>query len=133
MLTIKWTDDCELGVEAIDNQHKHLIELMNQLALAIDKRKRAEDVGEDLVAIADELGRYMDEHFNDEEVLYRENGIDTTEHEKLHKDFIFRLRQSRDALIKGTDLRELLEVYRELLSWFMDHIKIEDKDLWASI
>lgn len=133
MLKIEWTEDCLTGVDLIDDQHKHLIGLINQLATAIDMKKKDEDVGNSLIDIADQLNSYVETHFRDEENLYRQNNIDFAEHKKLHSEFVNRLNISRDSLIAGNSLTELLKVYRELLYWFMDHIKHSDKSLMWNV
>jgi hemerythrin len=47
MLTIRWTEDCETGVALVDEQHKHLIDVMNRLAKAIDQKKTTETTDAD--------------------------------------------------------------------------------------
>lgn len=133
MLSLKWTDDMNLGVEVVDNQHKHLVELLNQLASDVDKLKRGLIVNEDLKEIANELIDYTHEHFSDEEALYLRNGINITEHAKLHEAFRLEIEEVK-LLLTGEEGKqnsnELLKVYSSLLTWVMEHIKVEDRAMW---
>lgn len=133
MLRLKWTENMNLGVEKVDKQHKHLVELLNQLALDIDKLRRGAIVGDDLNKVADDLVDYTHEHFADEESLYLRNGINITEHALLHEEFRLEMKEAKKLLtgeIGDQDPNELLKIYSTLLNWVMEHIKEEDRAMW---
>lgn len=133
MLEIVWNKDCEIGIDLIDQQHHKLVNILNDLAIQIEGLKSNKQVNEELMHIADELEAYTKTHFSDEEKMYLDLGKDITEHVKLHKKFTNDLAEVKEVLEhvqSDSDVANLLSVYRGLLTWFMNHIKEDDKDFW---
>ena len=64
---IEWSNELSVGIEEIDEQHKVLVDLLNQIHEAIQQRHGAEATGE----IIDRLGEYTRIHFAVEESLMR--------------------------------------------------------------
>ena len=65
METIRWSENISVNNYVIDNQHKYLIELTNNLILNSNAKVNSEIIGETLT----KLYKYSKEHFEDEEAL----------------------------------------------------------------
>ena len=63
MQEIEWTDDLSVGIELIDDQHKMLIERLNNLARAVEQHHGPEKIASTLQFLID----YTDFHFSAEE------------------------------------------------------------------
>lgn len=62
----RFTDDCVLGVEEIDAEHKHLFDLLND-AVYLMENEYIEDMYSEISELLQELEKYADEHFIHEE------------------------------------------------------------------
>lgn len=81
MEQLAWNDGLSIGVAEIDAQHKHLIDLVNVVARAVEKHEGQEVAGAALRSLCD----YAVEHFAAEEMLmdmdtYPEYDLHVTEH-----------------------------------------------------
>lgn len=86
MPVIIWTDKLSIGVAEIDNQHRRLVALINELhdAIAVGRDR------ETLAKVLDELMDYTFYHFDTEERLmrdhrYMERGLHENQHRELTK------------------------------------------------
>lgn len=118
MATLKWQDSYSVGNAHLDAQHKSLIELINRLD---DKAK----VGE----VLDGLGRYVAEHFRDEERMLEASGFpDLEAHRMLHRAFEAWLNEKQEAFRRGrgsTVLRDSMQSYLKV--WLTNHILFADR------
>jgi hemerythrin len=77
--------ELEIGITKIDNQHKELVNMINQMA-ALGEQAFSKDVMEQTLDI---LGEYVVQHFNDEETLQTQcNYPKYSEHKLQHDDFV---------------------------------------------
>jgi len=124
-MPIKWTDDLLVGIKVIDNQHRNLIEKLEELNLAI----HTGESGGKLVSMMDFLGEYVQKHFRLEEaymVKYKYPGF--FEHRALHEGFVKRFEMLKKKLrAEGPTISVALELQKELIAWFIDHISDVDK------
>ena len=84
MAILEWSDSLSVGFEEIDDDHKNLLKLVNQLDDVVNKGKEGEVIG----GILDELLNYTAWHFRHEERLMQTYGDPEffnhkNEHEKL--------------------------------------------------
>src|ERR1700751_5895588 len=88
-----WRDAYGVGMPIIDNQHKGLIRLINELQSAM-----MEGRGKDAVAgILDELVHYTESHFSCEEAMMRQRGYSqVAAHCEEHKKLTAQVRDLRD-------------------------------------
>lgn len=130
--SFQWSKSFVTGLENIDDQHHHLVNLINQFGSALSENKV------NLVDIADmfkELARYSDYHFKAEEHLMAQFGVDQRHidhHVKAHASFL------EDAGIIFADIsRDNSEVPRRLLDylthWLAYHILGEDQSMARQI
>ncbi len=123
MTLIRWNDQTlSVGVELIDNQHKMLIHLINQLASAVENKEDHQTIAD----IFSQLQDYTKYHFDTEETyFFRLNNHDTKLHIQQHHQFINQLhefaKQHQDFSNFSSQLLEFLS------EWLINHIQVEDK------
>ena len=128
---MEWTPDLSVGVGAIDEQHKELINRMNLFFNAIDDT----DDKAKVLSMLDYLSDYVVTHFHDEEALQQRSGYpEYTAHKKLHEAFIADIEQLKADISGGyfTAATKML-MSTTLISWLTLHIKKMDKALAAHI
>lgn len=119
---IKWTSDLNTNIHVIDEQHKKIVEFINQLV----------DVhgAEDRMIISDvisELVDYTVSHFAYEEALMEQAGYPFLEpHKKVHKLFVDKVNAYVKRFESGEDIvKELIALLKK---WLINHIRNEDGD-----
>lgn len=122
MAFFDWNGKLETGIAIIDEQHKKLVSLVNELHEAMRNRK-AKDV---VARILRELGDYTNYHFSVEEKAFEKYGYpQKVEHEKLHADLIAQLGELTRKHAKG-ELAISIDVLDFLTQWVTNHIMKED-------
>lgn len=121
---IQWTEALSVGVQGMDNDHRVLIDLINQLASAekIGNRRIAESV-------LDELLNYAIDHFNREEQYLQQSGYPMPElfaHKLQHAVFTESVQDIRWQYLHGLHPRINQEILLFLRDWLNKHILVED-------
>jgi len=121
-----WDDNFATGIEAIDVQHRRLVEIINDLA-----SRFAFDGSEiDLGTVFDELLDYTDYHFTTEEGIwqtYLDGDPSLAEHCNNHRRFIESLKELV-ARQEGRSVAEIAEGTLEfLVRWLVSHILESDR------
>lgn len=125
-----WSDDLNTGVERIDDQHKVLVNTLNEARASLPQlpsRRQLEEITSDLLS-------YALYHFETEEQLMQDLGYGTARademarHLKEHRDFSQAVRHFRRRIEEGD------QVYRDelvdfLTNWLLHHIRHIDKKL----
>lgn len=122
MSILTWEEKYSVGIDEIDKQHKHLIELINQLYDAM----RTGHGKEKLQSVLSELIEYTDYHFKTEEKLFDTYHYAQNKEHRVHHDSL--RSQVMEFNQKFHDGRSTLSL--ELLSflkdWIKNHILNED-------
>ena len=118
-----WTDQLNLGIEVIDQQHRRIVEYINQLD---DARSRG--LSRDEISwLIGELVDYTISHFGFEESMQEEAGYPFSKsHKKVHDLFAQRVNSFKERLDKGEDVTK--ELNSMLVTWLFNHIKRDDLD-----
>jgi hemerythrin len=113
-----WTDNLSVSVMEIDNQHKRLIDLINNLYDAMKMGK-----GKDVLSVTlDELAAYSVEHFSAEERYMQKYSYDGyTAHKAEHDAFIQKVTEFKQGFEAGKALLSI-EVMNFLRDWTVNHI-----------
>lgn len=122
MERIHFTDDMILGVPAMDNQHRKLIDMINDLIAASQTGCDRQGLARVLAAMND----YIDVHFEDEEDRMEEFDYPgVVAHQKQHKIFVEKVQDFSAGFHAGDDClpAQMLEF---LACWLIEHIKGED-------
>ncbi|NDY96246.1 GGDEF domain-containing protein [Wenzhouxiangella limi] len=132
MITFQWNQDYMTDLPSVDGQHRHLVDLINQLGRSLGDNgvSRA-----DLQSLFGELVSYAQFHFQDEERLMRETGIDERHidrHVSSHRRFLKDVDtlQSTDS---GPAERSGAGILDYLVHWLAYHILGQDQDMARQI
>jgi len=107
----------------MDNHHRQLIKLINQLYEIIRDNTGFESVD----AILEEMANYADYHFSAEENLLEQHDFPGLEEQrKSHGQYLSQIDELRKKFDK--DSRESVQnIYVFLRNWLINHIVLEDK------
>jgi hemerythrin-like metal-binding protein len=117
---MEWRPAYSVGNASIDNQHKQIIEIINDLYSAMQAGEDADIVK----PLLERLLAYTDMHFEFEEQVMEECGYPhLDEHRHLHDQLRHRTDDLRNhvGLVTGSDLLHFLA------EWWADHIQAADK------
>ncbi len=123
MALIDWTNNFSVNNFIIDQQHKKLVDLVNQLHDAMKSGKGKEALGN----IFEKLISYTKEHFSYEEKLMESKNYPAfLSHKKIHFDLTNQVIDLKNKFKSGkTSLS--IEVLNFLKNWLTNHILDEDK------
>lgn len=117
-----WEEKFCLGLDEIDEQHKSLVDLINQIWESIIK----ESDNSVIFALIGELEKYTLAHFAAEETLMRITDYPAFDkHKKERQDFVARVSEEK-AQAEATGQLSLDMMYF-LRNWLGEHILISDK------
>lgn len=126
-MAIEWTPNLTVGVASIDDEHKKLFEMADQLFEAGRNNKTKEFISEML----DFLDKYTKKHFQSEETYMKSisyPGFD--DQKKKHTDFIASLAKLKaDFVASGGNILVILNANQMVVDWLLKHISIEDKKI----
>ena len=120
---IQWGPKYMLGIPSIDNQHKRLVELINQLHTAMKQRQSASVTGK----ILDELVDYTQVHFAFEEQAQSEAQYpELDSHKEVHEKLVGQVVDFQRKFHAGNTLLSM-ELMDFLKDWLINHILGTDK------
>lgn len=123
MSKLEWSEELSTGIEVIDNQHKRIVDYINQLYDARTSGHKQEDIGK----VIDELVDYTLSHFTFEESMQEEANYPFLKaHKKVHDLFVKRVGEYQQRFKLGEDVSE--ELNNLLVTWLYNHIKRDDAD-----
>ncbi len=121
---IEWSKKYSVDVQEIDEQHKKLIEIINDLFAAFKKGKARLILRE----ILDKMMQYADYHFKTEEELLNQcHYAELEKHKKQHDEFIKKVNKFYNDY-KGGKISVTYDVINFLRDWILQHIKKSDKN-----
>ncbi|OGR35092.1 MAG: hypothetical protein A2051_13585 [Desulfovibrionales bacterium GWA2_65_9] len=120
---MQWSDDLSVGVRLIDEQHKVLVGLVNELHAAM----RAHKSDTVLVGVVQRLKEYTVKHFGQEEEYFDRYGYpDTAAHKAAHAKLVQQVLDF-EAGLKSGKAKVTMEIMRFLKDWLVGHIQGTDK------
>ena len=123
-----WQKHYEVGIPAIDEQHKKLVGMISRLRDSFDE-DGGDQGGPVIGQILKELVEYTQYHFKfEEEYMARMKYPDLESHRKMHKGMIRQIREILLNLREGGDLTRA-ELIEFLQNWLVGHIVAEDKKI----
>ncbi len=125
MFVFPWQDKYSVGVDSIDEQHKQLLELLNELASAM-----AEGKGKTVLEpVLKKLIGYTIFHFNEEEKYFeRIEYLDAEMHREEHIKLIEEVSRFKNDFDAGK-IGLTVSLMKFLKEWLIDHIAGTDKEL----
>ena len=122
-----WSADLSVGYPMMDEDHRHLVLLVNELDHAVRTGRRAEtrfDILHDLIL-------FSGQHFCREERLMRQSGYPgMTDHKRAHDALIRDLRDFVGAF-EGGEIDITADTVKWLKDWVSGHIGGADRVLAA--
>jgi hemerythrin len=123
MAFIDWNPEFSVRSPVLDQQHKALIGIINQLHDAMLRGALAEDMRR----ILQELIWYAESHFTSEEALMRRAAYPRlAAHHVQHAEFVRKARDLHAQLLAGK-FTVSMDLLRFLKSWLSEHILGEDQ------
>ena len=132
METFIWDKHFTTGLETVDQQHHHLVDLINQLGESLIAGEVQQPAA--LQSIFDQLASYAQYHFAEEERLMQETGVDPRHrdpHCLRHVQFVEQLSTMWDSRSSMANPAEILHGF--LRSWLGFHILGEDQTMARQI
>ncbi|MFU8925875.1 bacteriohemerythrin [Acinetobacter puyangensis] len=128
-MAMKWLSEYDTGIEVIDEQHKRIVDYINDLedVLSMGNYQRFQ-IQEVLNNIID----YTQSHFTFEESLQEEaNYKYRVPHKRVHDLFIRKVESYRERFNAGESIEQ--ELHQLLCSWLINHIKHDDRDYVGAV
>ena len=120
---VQWSDDFLIGIEFFDEQHEHIIELLDNLIEASNLSVQSQDVA----LVLTELVEATLSHFNDEEeFMHKHDFPNLPEHLRMHRDFVKRTTELQRQT-ENVDQPLPITLLKFLKDWLVAHILAEDK------
>jgi hemerythrin len=120
----EWNEDMSVGIGVLDEDHRKVFEMINELQEAI-KAGHKRDV---LEAVLDRLMEYTLTHLAREEEMLAQAGYrGLIEHQAQHSRMIQRIKDMRSRFTEGSVAMLSLELRNFLQEWWILHIQGTDK------
>lgn len=123
MAIVLWNQDMSVGIDHLDDHHRRLIELLNQLGAAVSAGNSRDVTG----LVLGELIRYVYYHFGEEERLMEAAGYDDlAAHRQSHRIMAEHVRGLESAYDRDPSAVVAAELHGFLSDWLVHHIRSED-------
>ena len=116
---IQWSERYEVGIAAIDGQHREMVDIANRLLAGL----RAGRDRDELVETLRELVRATEHNIATEERLMQEHGLAPAHHAEEHQRLLEAIRHFDLRLDPGG----LADAARFLHEWLLGHIDEDDR------
>jgi len=123
MAIMEWSPTFSVKVKKFDDQHKKLVELVNQLHDAMKAGQGNAMLG----VVLQSLINYTATHFKDEEQMMQANGYpDLARHKSEHEKLVKQVLDLQQKFLAGGSVLTMT-VMSFLKDWLVTHIQGEDK------
>jgi diguanylate cyclase (GGDEF)-like protein/hemerythrin-like metal-binding protein len=132
MESFHWDDHFITGLPSVDEQHHHLVDIINQFGNLLVEN---ELVFDDIETVFKKLAAYAQHHFQDEEGLMIQSGVDQRHckaHIKAHRNFLQEV-MSMHAHVSPDNLDSAKRLLSFLTQWLAYHILGQDQDMARQI
>jgi len=121
----EWDDSLSVGINTIDEHHRYLLDLINDLYEVVSNKRGAREVAR-LVKATD---AYAKVHFRAEEKMMQHYGYaGIRRQEQQHHEFEAKIREFYEEL-HDNPLVAQFDVLSYLRDWLIHHIRVEDAQL----
>lgn len=122
---IPWDDNLSVGIDIIDEHHRYLFDLINDLFEVVTNKRGAREVARVIKA----LDAYAKVHFRSEEMMMSHYGFEgINRQEQQHHAFEAKIREFYEEL-HANPLVAQFDVLSYLRGWLVKHIQVEDAKL----
>lgn len=121
-----WNEDYALGIKEIDDQHKHLFSIGNELYELLNTAAEG-DIYDEIMAIVDSLTDYTIFHFSVEEKYFETfNYEGAADHIKEHQAFIQKLESIDFHAVDEDQRKHAMGILKIVIDWIFKHIHGSD-------
>ncbi|MFA5131395.1 MAG: bacteriohemerythrin [Patescibacteria group bacterium] len=129
MALITWTDEFSVGVAELDEQHKKLIAIINELFILYSEKK-FEKI--DVEPIFHALLDYCDQHLATEEYYFNlYNYPKKDQHIEMHNNYRTKIAELKVGYDQENSEKTLFAINEFLNEWWVWHINNVDKEYTA--
>jgi hemerythrin len=123
MQPIEWKEQFKVDVQEIDEQHKVLLDIFNQIVTSVEKKNEWQATSSIVVSLIHHAYR----HFATEErYMIKHQYPDLPSHIDKHLDFIKKVTtMTQEVSGKGPEKQK--EMISFLAKWYYDHVLVIDK------
>ena len=122
---LEWEEKYSVGVKELDDQHKQLFAVINELLDAIDSNKTKERID----IIINGLVEYKTFHFDTEEKYFKKfNYKEAEDHIAKHKEFNAKFEALRKKYPNGYTVEFSFELADFLEDWLINHLMTLDQE-----
>ena len=126
-MKMKWIPEYNTGIDVIDDQHKRILDYINEIVEINDGTDRAR-----VKQILDNIIDYTQSHFTFEESLQEEAGYQyRVPHKRVHDLFIKKIETYRERFELGHEIDK--ELHEALSKWLINHIRHDDADYVGAV
>jgi hemerythrin len=122
MQLFQWDKTLETGNHDIDEQHQHLVGIINEFGELMEREAAGR---EDIELVCAKLAEYASSHFDLEEKLMEQYDLDQRhryQHRHQHEDLIYETELSRHVLAAGADPAAGRIFFEFLTNWLVFHV-----------
>ena len=124
---VNWKEEYVIGVEQIDEQHKKLIEIADNVYELL-KNEFITDKYDKIVEVIEELKNYTIFHFKSEEEYMLSIGHKKFfSHKVEHDEFIEKINSLDLSKVDESQQKYLIEILDFIIKWIDEHIMKKDK------
>ena len=121
-MAIRWKESYSCNVEEIDNQHKKLFEIGDELYSLISLNDGI-DRYDEIIAIVEKLKDYTIYHFQYEEKLLKKYGFNQlSDHSKQHEKFVKKIIELEHKDIDDGQKQITVDMVLFIADWIENHI-----------
>lgn len=119
----EFTEDFDVGITAMNEQHSRLFDIINMLYLAM----KNEEPSKQVKAVIDEIMDYAIFHLAEEEKLLQKNNFsDFEKHKKIHEKLLSDAVALKGEYDKAQSVVVATKLMLFLKDWLIGHIKAQD-------
>jgi hemerythrin-like metal-binding protein len=123
MAFIEWGPEFELGIAAIDNEHKEFFGYVNDLEVSMMAGSSKEEIHD----VLENITNYSRKYFDPEEKLMEECAYpDMEEHKEEHRQFLAQIKEFMHKE-EVTPVGLSVELFNFLRDWVNNHLQSKDK------
>jgi methyl-accepting chemotaxis protein len=120
---IAFSSEFSVGIAEIDEQHKKIMDYINQIHAAVKKDQPINEIKK----ILGDLAKFTVGHFaNEEKYFVRFNYPETRKHKAIHEKLLGKVSAIINQINEGKEVN-FIDVLTFLKDWLQTHILIEDK------
>ncbi|MBF0443429.1 MAG: hemerythrin family protein [Oligoflexales bacterium] len=119
---IEWLPEYNTRIEDIDKQHRHFMELVNEINYSVKSGTREPNF---IRKILHELESYVNYHFSFEEEMFSQTSYPQASfHKQRHKAYADQIKEI--SLSYDSHIIDLNVVFGLMKGWFLEHIVVMD-------